>query len=120
MTASIIGVVVVAAIAAVPLVFAACLWFWVRWLAKKTSTPRFATRVGYGVVTLSGVSIAWGFAMGLSAVSALGSGSPQERSRSLARGIAETTNGGALGLVVALLGAVWLGFCTWKWRKSAE
>jgi hypothetical protein len=82
MTASIIGVVVVAAIAAVPLVFAACLWSWVRWLAKKTSTPRFATRVGYGVVTLSGVSIAWGFAMGLSAVSALGSGSPLERSRS--------------------------------------
>jgi hypothetical protein len=117
MTASIIGMVVVAAIASVPLVFAACLWFWVRWLARKTPTPRMATRAGYAVVTLSCISIAWGFAMGLIAVSAFRSVSPGQKSRMLATGIAETMNGGAIGLMVALPGALWLGFCTWKWRE---
>jgi hypothetical protein len=117
MTASIVGAVVVAAIAPVPLVFVACLWFWARWLARKTSAPRFAMRVGYGVVTLSGISITWGLALGLAAVSALGSGSPQERSRSLAKGIAETMNGNALGIVVMIVGTLWLGFWTWKWRR---
>jgi hypothetical protein len=113
MTVLIIGVVVVAAITSVPLLCAACLWFWARWLARKTSAPRFASRVSYGVVTLSVMAIAWGFTMGLVAVSALGSGCPGERSRLLGRGIAETMNGGAIGLLVAL----WLCVCTWRWRR---
>jgi biopolymer transport protein ExbB/TolQ len=42
-----------------------------------------------------------------------------QKARVLAEGISEAMNWSAFGLLVAVVAALWLGFCTWNWRRGS-
>jgi hypothetical protein len=43
---------------------------------------------------------------------------PGQNARLLAEGISEATNWGALGFLITVVAALWLGVCSWKWRGA--
>ena len=67
--------------------------------------------VSAALVALTAVGLVW-------AVFESKAGSTVDRAGTLAEGISEAMNCGAFGLLVAVLGMLWLWFCTWKWRKK--
>ncbi len=95
-------------------------WIWTRWLGRRTAAPRFAAATGYSLVTLSAVPLAYGVASSQFLGTFNPGSSPSERSRKLAESIAEAMNCGALALIVAFVGALWLAFCTWRWGPTAR
>jgi hypothetical protein len=101
-------------------------WAWSRWLAKRTSVPRFAAVVGYAFAVLSVAPMVLGLAYGIVAVLSVvrpGAGqdpaAPSQKARALGEGISETMNCGALGVLIALVGCGWLLFCTLRWRRRS-
>jgi hypothetical protein len=91
--------------------------FWARWLRRRRTAPRFAVATAYvlvivaaALVALTAIGLVW-------AVFESKAGSTVDRARTLAEGISVAMNCGALGLLVAVMSAAWLGFCTWQWRK---
>jgi len=99
------------------------LGFWTRWLGRRSSVPRFAYRTSYGLVALAALAIAFGVIFGVvvghGAVSGEGI-DPSQKARALAEGISEAMNWSAFGLLIALVAALWLGFCTWRWRQGSR
>ena len=95
------------------------LGFWTRWLARRTTAPRYVALIGYAVACLASAPIVWG--LGKAVVAAVGSGleSPDERRRVLAMVIAQVFYGNLVGSLVALVGGVWLAFWTWRLRTKA-
>jgi hypothetical protein len=109
----------------VPLAIVGGVWIWARWLARRSTAPRFTSRVAYALVIAACLPIAWGYGFGIvHAVGLLGlpaanlDDGPSQKSRVLAEGIAEAMNCGALGALIALVSAVWLLFCTVRWRPA--
>jgi hypothetical protein len=117
-----IAFVFVGAIFLVPLAAASGLWVWARWLARQNSAPPLASYTGYGIAVVAALPIVAGVASGFH--SALGPISgvtldPSQKARILAEGISEAMNCSVFGFLVAALGGLWLGFCTWRWRRRA-
>lgn len=98
------------------------LGLWTRWLGRRSSVSRFAYRTAYGLVAMAALVIAFGVIFGVlvghGAVSAERIDASQ-KARVLAEGISEAMSWSALGLLIALVAALWLGFCTWRWRRES-
>jgi len=116
----VIGTFILAAFGLAPLVLVVGLGLWAWWLARRTSAPRWARRVAFVFVWLAGTVIVWGLAGAILAVQGFESESPQERQRALSHGVAAMFYRDVQGLLVAMVGGVWLGFSTWRWRRRAE
>jgi len=85
--------------------FAALAWCWAGGLALA------ALAIAFGVI--------FGVVVGHGAVSGEGI-DPSQKARALAEGISEAMNWSAFGLLIALVAALWLGFCTWRWRQGSR
>ena len=116
----IIPMVVVLIIALLPAAFVVAVWSWVRWLRRRADAPSWAVSIGYGFVVLGALPVLVGAVWSVLAVVGAKAGEPGEKARALGEGISEAMNCGALGLIVAVLGALWLGFCTWRWRGKSR
>jgi hypothetical protein len=107
-----IGVLPVAAVVA--------LGIWATWLGRAAVAPRWARTVGYGLVCLAALPVAGGLALGVWAMLDTRTRMASEKAASLGMAISEAMNCGALGLLVAVAGALWLGFCTARWHRAAR
>ena len=89
--------------------------------------PRFASRVAYVLVVPAALSVVFGVACGLLVgvgIVGRGAGSgesiePSQKARVLAEGISELMNSSAFGFLIAVVAALWLLFCTWRWRRTS-
>jgi hypothetical protein len=114
---SFVPVVVVLVIALLPAASVIALGLWARWLRRRALVPRWAVSIAYGLVVLGAlpfvVGAVWGWAvMGTKAAER------GDKARMLGEGISEAMNCGSLGVMIAVIGLLWLGFCTWRWRKK--
>jgi len=96
-------------------------WLWARRLARRDGVPRFVARGGYWLASLGALVLALGVVRG--ALVSVGDVSgetlgPGQNARLLAEGISEATNWGALGFLITVVAALWLGVCSWKWRGA--
>jgi Na+/proline symporter len=119
-TVSLIWWAIVAGILFVPAVSVVAVWLWARRLGRRPELPRFASWVGYVLATIGAAVVVVGVGSGL--IRSLGAVSgesvePSQKARALAEGISEAMNSGACGFLLAVVAAIWLGFCCWKWRQ---
>jgi len=114
------GLALGAAVLVVPSGCVASVWLWARSVARSAGPRRVVARAGYACALLGATSITLGLAHALFVVVMLGPSSPVVRSRVFAHGIAETFYAGVIGLLVALVGGVWMAFWTWRRRKTAS
>jgi hypothetical protein len=113
---------VLASIGLLPVAAVVGLGVWARRLARRTSAPPLARYVSYAFAVVGTLPILFGLGSGVYVAIGPVSGQtidPSQKARALAEGISEAMNCSALGLVVAGIGALWLGFCTWRWRRRA-
>ncbi len=110
-------IVLLAGLLVIPLAAVIGIGLWTRGLRRRGTVPRFAIHTAYGFVVLSGAIVAVAAGLVLVALAGRGGDTAVKRAAALATGISEALNNGALGLLVAMVGAAWLGFCTWRWRK---
>ena len=119
---SLVSLVLAAAIFTVPALCAVGVWFGARRLGRRPGLPRLVPRVAYAFAAGAGVIIVGGSVSGI--LRSMGgvsmsdeSGGPSQKARILAEGISEAMNCGALGFLIAIVGAVWLGFWAWRFRR---
>jgi len=97
---------------AVPPAATVGLWLWIQRLQRRVGLPRCARWTAYVLVGVSGV-ITVGTVVGLIqsviAVRAPGLSAAQKQSI-LASGIAEAMYNGAFGVLLVVIGAIWIGF----------
>jgi hypothetical protein len=101
---------------ALPTASVVALGFWARWLRRRATAPRWATSIAYGFAGLATLLIAGGGARGAWEMLGAKGSAPGEKARALTEAISAAMYLGALGLLVAVVGAVWLAFSTWRWR----
>ncbi len=113
---ALLGLALVLGIFAVPPAMTVGLWLWVRRLQQRGALPRFARWTAYVLVGVAGV-IAVGTVVGLIqsvvAVRAPGMSAAQKQSV-LASGVAEAMYNGAFGVLLVVIGAIWIGFVRWR------
>ena len=113
-------IVMMVALFAVPVGALVGVAVWTRWLRRRTSATLYTVRAAYAVLTVAGVLIAAALVSSVRAALASSSATPRDKARMLAEGISEAMNCGALGLIIAVVGAIWLGSCTWRWHRPAR
>ena len=110
---SLVSLVLAAAIFTVPAISVVGVWLGARRLHRRAEVPRFVASVGYALAAGAGLIIVGGSVSGvlrsMGAVSSEIDG-PSQKARLLGENISEAMNCGALGFLVAVVGAVWLGF----------
>jgi len=111
-----------AAILLVPPVSVVGVSIWARRMSRRPEVPRFVSWVAYVFAVPAALAIVFGTGCGV--VTSLGAGSgestePSQKARALAEGISEFMNCGALGFLIAIVTALWLLFCTWRWRRRS-
>jgi hypothetical protein len=95
-------------------------WISARRLKRRPGLPWFVASVAHLFVILGALSMLFGVAGGVHAGRAIaGSVAPEQKARHLAEGISEAMSCSALGILSALVGALWLAACAWRWRKPA-
>jgi hypothetical protein len=118
---SLISLVLIVAIFSVPLLSVAGVWLGARRLSGRPELPRLVARVGYAFATVGALVIVGGTVAGV--LRSMGSVSseidgPSQKARLLGESISEAMNCGALGFLVAVVGAVWLGLWAWRFRRA--
>jgi nitric oxide reductase large subunit len=109
-------IVLVISVMAVPVGSVIGMAFWTRRLGRQGAAPRSAVRAAQGLAAAAGLAVAIDLVGILATAVRLQSAAPSDRARTLGEGISEAMNLGALWLLVAVVGMLWLGFCTWRWR----
>jgi hypothetical protein len=116
---SLVSLVLAATIFTVPAFSVLGVWLGARSLSRRSGVPRLVPRVAYTFAAGAGLIVIGGSVSGvlrsMGAVSG-DSGGPSQKARMLGEGISEAMNCGALGFLVAVVGAMWLGF--WAWRSG--
>jgi hypothetical protein len=111
-------IVLVVGLLAVPTGLVLGMGLWTRWLRGRGTVPPYAvTAARFAVLAAGGLVVATAVGL-LRAVYLAQSVAPTDKARRLGEEIAPAMNVGALVLPVVLVGAVWLGFCSWKWRPK--
>jgi hypothetical protein len=109
----------VAAIFLIPPASAIGAWIWARRMSRRPEVPDFVSRVAYALVILSAVMILFGLVYGsLVGIDAITSDGSEQKARALAEWISAAMHSGALGVIFAVVAALWLLFCTWRWRNA--
>lgn len=98
------------------------LFFWSRWLGRRTAAPRYGPWAAYVLLSLGALATITGPVVAVVGVPRVtGSDiSPVDRQRVLASGIAEAFYDGMLIVAVALVVALWLLFGTWRWHWTVR
>jgi hypothetical protein len=110
------GLVLALGIFAVPPAAVLGLWLWVRRLQRRVGLPRFAKWSSYtligvaGVITIGTVVV---LIQSVLAVRAPGLSAAQKQSI-LASGIAEAFYNGVFGVLLVVIGVLWVGFVRWR------
>jgi hypothetical protein len=92
------------------------LWLWVQRLHRRGGLPRFARWSTYtlvGVAAMITVGTVVGLIQSVIGVRAPGLGAGQKQSI-LASGVAEAAYNGAFGVLLVVIGAIWVGFVRWR------
>ena len=94
------------------------LFFWARWLGRRTAAPRYGPWAAYVPLALGAVATLTGPVIAMVSVlrAAAGDISPADRRRALASGIAEAFYDSVLIVALAIVVALWLLFGTWRWH----
>jgi biopolymer transport protein ExbB/TolQ len=77
-------------------------------------------RTAYALVIIAGLAVTVDIVGVMATVVRVGSGFQSDKAKMLGEGISEAINFGFLGLLVAVIAALWLGFCTWRWRRKTQ
>ncbi len=96
-------------------------WLGARKLSKRADVPRFVRWAAFTLVVPGAAFIALGLVSGLLVGFGRVSGEavePSQKARRLAEGISEAMNCGAVGFLFAVVAALWLGFCAWRWGRA--
>jgi len=112
---------VVVGILALPALSVVGAWLGARRLSKRRDVPRFVRWAAFALVVPGAAFIALGLVSGLIVGFGRVSGEavePSQKARRLAEGISEAMNCGAVGFLFAIVAALWLGFCAWRWRRE--
>jgi hypothetical protein len=115
-TVALLSLVLALGIFAVPPAAALGLWLWVRRLQQREGLPRFARWSTYTLIGVAGmitVGTVISLIQSVRAVRAPGLSAAQKQSI-LASGIAEAMYNGTFALLLVVIGALWLGFVTWR------
>jgi hypothetical protein len=110
------GFLLALALFAVPPAGAIGLWIWVRRLHRRVGLPRFARFSTYtlgGVAGILTVGTVAGLVQSMMAIRAPGL-SAADKQRILASGVAEALYNGEFGVLLVLVGAIWVAFVRWR------
>src|SRR5262249_51938737 len=118
----------VAALAFIVLIVALAAPGVIAWLAllaltrrarRGTRAPAVALHIATASLVVAGLLIATGILGTIHAVvrSRSIAGNREERMRALFEWVSHALGFGWSGLVLAIVGLIWVGFCMWRWRK---
>jgi len=98
------------------------LFFWARWLRRRTTAPRYGAWTAYALLAPGvGMTIDGLVVHGFVLVGAIGSAaSPADRSRILANGISEVIWNQAVTTIIDVIVTFWLLLVTWRWHWTAK
>jgi hypothetical protein len=92
------------------------LWSWT--LRVRRSSPPFAWWTALVLLALDTALVVWGVGDGVVAIVTSPSGTAAQEAAQVSLGISIAMYNSAFGLIVALVVALGLGFCRWRWRTT--
>lgn len=97
---------------------------WTRRLGHRPGVPRFAYRTAYSLVAVARLVIVFGVIFGVVSCVLAGYGTVQnadgsQGGRAFGEGISVVMHRSTFGFFIAVVAALWLGFCTWRWRRGS-
>jgi len=94
-------------------------WIWALRISGRPEVPDFVSRVAYALVILGTLVIVFGIVYGsLVGIDAVTSDDTKQKASALAEGISVAMNSSALALLLTVVAALRLSFCTWRWRNA--